>query len=398
MAAFAAHTGAATSLRSPSATAILPSGGGGRRRRRWGAAAFRVSTCSAAGRGTVVIGLAADSGCGKTTFMRRLTSVFGGEAEPPRGSNPDSNTLISDAATVICLDDYHSLDRTGRKEKGVTALHPRANDFDLMYRQVKAIKEGRAVEKPIYNHATGLLDPPELIIPPKILVLEGLHPMYDERVRGLLDFSIYLDVSNEVKFAWKIQRDMAERGHSLESIKASIEARKPDFDAYIDPQKQHADAVIEVLPTRLIPDDDEGKVQRVKLIMKEGVKHFAPAYLFDEGSTISWVPCGRKLSCSYPGIKFAYFPDTYFAREVSVLEMDGKFDKLDELIYVESHLRNLSTKYYREVTQQMLKHADFPGSNNGTGLFQTIVGLKIRHLYEQIVAERAASPALAAVA
>jgi phosphoribulokinase len=85
--------------------------------------------------------------------------------------------------------------------------------------------------------------------------------------------------------------------------------------------------------------------------------------------------------------------------QVSVLEMDGKFDKLDELIYVESHLSNLSTKYYGEVTQQMLKHADFPGSNNGTGLFQTIVGLKIRDLYEQVVAERAASPpALAAVA
>ena len=50
----------------------------------------------------------------------------------------------------------------------------------------------------------------------------------------------------QVKFAWKIQRDMAERGHSLESIKASIEARKPDFDAYIDPQKQKADVIIQV--------------------------------------------------------------------------------------------------------------------------------------------------------
>lgn len=28
---------------------------------------------------------------------------------------------------------------------------------------------------------------------------------YDSRVRDLLDFSIYLDISNEVKFAWKIQ-------------------------------------------------------------------------------------------------------------------------------------------------------------------------------------------------
>ncbi|RXI10025.1 hypothetical protein DVH24_023839 [Malus domestica] len=126
---------------------------------------------------TIVIGLAADSGCGKSTFMRRLTSVFGGGAEPPKGGNPDSNTLISDTTTVICLDDYHSLDRTGRKEKGVTALDPRANDFDLMYEQVKAIKEGKAVQKPIYNHVSGLLDPPELIKPPKILVIEGLHPM-----------------------------------------------------------------------------------------------------------------------------------------------------------------------------------------------------------------------------
>lgn len=241
---------------------------------------------------------------------------------------------------------------------------------------------------------------------------------------------------------------MAERGHSLESIKASIEARKPDFDAYIgivlinnpcyfnwywclcftnflllaDPQKQYADAVIEVLPTQLIPDDNEGKVLRVKLIMKEGLKYFSPVYLFDEGSTISWIPCGRKLTCSYPGIKFAYGPDSYYRHEVessisfsleiqwyasladsvrsvdqvSVLEMDGQFDRLDELIYVESHLSNISTKFYGEVTQQMLKHADFPGSNNGTGLFQTITGLKIRDLYEQIVAERAAATVEAA--
>lgn len=134
-------------------------------------------TCGAGDSQTIVIGLAADSGCGKSTFMRRLTSVFGGAAEPPKGGNPDSNTLISDTTTVICLDDYHSLDRTGRKEKGVTALDPKANDFDLMYEQVKAIKDGKSVQKPIYNHVTGLLDAPELIKPPKILVIEGLHPM-----------------------------------------------------------------------------------------------------------------------------------------------------------------------------------------------------------------------------
>lgn len=45
---------------------------------------------------------------------------------------------------------------------------------------------------------------------------------------------------------------------------------------------------------------------------------------------------------------------------------------------MESHLSNTSAKFYGEITQQMLKNASFPGSNNGTGLFQTIVGLKVR--------------------
>jgi len=111
------------------------------------------------------------------------------------------------------------------------------------------MKEGKPVDKPIYNHVTGVFDPAETIKPNSILVLEGLHPFYDERVRDLFDFKIYLDISDEVKFSWKIQRDMAERGHSLESIKASIEARKPDFAAYVDPQKEHADMIVQVLPT-----------------------------------------------------------------------------------------------------------------------------------------------------
>ena len=123
---------------------------------------------------------------------------------------------------------------------------------------------------------------------------------------------------------------------------------------------------------------------RVKMIQKEGVDCFDPTYLFDEGSTVSWIPCGRKLTCSFPGIKFFYGPDTYYGEEVSVLEMDGQFDKLEELIYVESHLSNTSSKFYGEITQQMLKHSTFPGSTNGTGLFQTLVGLKIREVYERI--------------
>lgn len=122
----------------------------------------------------VLIGVAGDSGCGKSTFLRRLEDLFGQEF-----------------MTVICLDDYHSLDRKQRKEQGVTALNPKANNFDLMYEQIKALKNGQTIEKPIYNHETGEIDPPEQVKPNKIVVIEGLHPLYDERVRSLLDFSVY---------------------------------------------------------------------------------------------------------------------------------------------------------------------------------------------------------------
>ena len=320
----------------------------------------------------VLIGVAGDSGCGKSTFLRRLTDLFG-----------------EDFVTVICLDDYHSLDRKQRKETGITALDPRANNFDLMYEQIKALKHGHTINKPIYNHETGLLDPPEGVQPNHIVVIEGLHPLYDKRVRDLLDFSVYLDISDEVKIAWKIQRDMSERGHTYEDVLAAINSRRPDFKAYIDPQKEFADVVIQVLPTQLIKDDKERKVLRVQMIQRDGIEGFEPAYLFDEGSTIDWVPCGRKLTCSYPGIKMHYGPDAYYGHSVSVLEVDGQFDKLEEVIYIEQHLSKTSAKYSGELTELLLHHREYPGSTNGTGLFQVLTGLKMRATYERLTATEA---------
>merc|ERR1711985_227183 len=223
----------------------------------------------------VVIGVAADSGCGKSTFMRRLVNVFGGSNVGPLGGgfgSPDgweTNTLVSDQTTVICLDDYHLNDRQGRKVSGKTALDTAEQKFDLMYEQIAALKRGESIKKPIYNHVNGTLDEPEEIKPTPIVIIEGLHPFVDERVRKLLDFSIYLDITDDVKFAWKVQRDMKERGHSLESIKASIEARKPDFDAYVAPQRANSDLVIQVLPTELTKDDT-GKILKVRFIEATG--------------------------------------------------------------------------------------------------------------------------------
>jgi len=338
------------------------------------------------GQTPIIIGLAADSGCGKSTFMRRVTSTFGGEVCGPLGGGFgnggwETNTLVSDIATVICLDDYHLNDRNGRKVSGLTALNTAEQKFDLMYEHVKALKEGKTVMKPIYNHVNGTLDAPEEIEPTPVIIIEGLHPFVDDRVRELIDFSLYLDISPDVKLNWKIQRDMEERGHSLESIMASIEARKPDFDAYIEPQKKYADYVIEVLPTDLDPEDK--KTLKVRAIQKKGVPDFTPSYLFDEGSEIEWTPSAEKLSSPAPGIKLAYRQEQYFGADVAVLEMDGNFDNIQELVYVESNIGNSNSKFYGEITQAMLSLADSPGSNNGTGLMQTLAAFAIRELFNK---------------
>jgi phosphoribulokinase len=353
------------------------------------ATALKATSGGAAQAGKVtIIGVAADSGCGKSTFMRRLTGIFGGEKVGLLGGGHgnggwETNTLVSDSTTVMCLDDYHLNDRAGRKVTGLTALNVKENNFDLMYEQLKDLKAGKTIKKPIYNHVNGTLDTPEEIVPTPIMIVEGLHPMVDERVRDLLDFSLYLDITDDVKFAWKVQRDMIERGWSREEVEKSINDRKPDFDAYVSPQRAQADVVIQVLPTSLT-DDKEGKILKVKFIQRDGKKDYDPVFMFEEGKPIEWTPEEGEVKSAAPGVKFAYGRDTFMDQPVTVLEMDGKIENVQDLANVEKHLGNAATKKSGELTEQMVKNADAPGSFDGTGFFQTLAAFKIREFYEKV--------------
>merc|ERR1711988_1895709 len=206
-----------------------------------------------------------------------------------------------------------------------------------------------------------------------------------DRVNEALDLTVYLDITDEVKFAWKAQRDIAERGATMDEVQEAIDARKPDFAVYVEPQKAKADIIVQVLFSDLI-DDPTGKFLKVKLITKNSIKNITPPYMMDEGADITWKPNGSKLTTSAPGVLFKSYQDEWFGESVSVLEMDGKVDSLDELIYVESQVCNTGTKYYGELTEQMLNNKDAPGSDNGSGLFQTICSFKIREAFEAISA------------
>lgn len=341
----------------------------------------------------VVIGVAADSGCGKSTFMRRLTKVFGGKNVGPLGGGFDApggwetNTLVSDMTTVICLDDYHANDRQGRKVSGLTALHVKEQNFDLMYEHVKALKEGKSISKPIYNHVNGTLDTPETVEPTPIVIIEGLHPLVDPRVRDLLDFTIYLDISDEIKFAWKIQRDMAERGWTLEQVQASIEQRKPDFAAYVAPQMEFSDAVISVLPSS-ISKEEVGKHLKVKLIQRIGKDGYEPTYVLDKASTVKVVPTEVKVGETV-GVEVASYKQQYYNREVSVVELDGKLTDINDYTKIEPLFSATAAKTPGELSSELIKvGANSPGSMDGTGLFQTLIALKLREYYESVTGKK----------
>jgi phosphoribulokinase len=314
----------------------------------------------------VIIGVAADSGCGKSTFLRRILGALGTDVTP-------GHTAVGDMMTVICLDDYHVNDRAGRKATGLTALDAKENDFALMGAQIEALKQGKAVYKPIYNHDTGFKDPPELIEPNKVMVFEGLHPIYDEKARSQLDLGIYIDIVNDVKFAWKVQRDVAERGWTEEQVRTDIEKRLPDFSAYVDPQKANADVIL-----RYEPSDQGLPYLKVKLIQKKG--SLFPAITLKKEVT---------LTGSKPGAKLKMYEDDWFGSPATVVEMDGEIDMENmeaQLKEIEQNIEGLAASP-GELASAMTKLKASPGSQNGTGLLQTVIAMKVREVYEKLTSK-----------
>jgi len=351
---------------------------------------FDVNMALKDGEKVIVIGVAADSGCGKSTFMRRLTKVFGGAKVGPLGGGFDkgsweTNTLVSDRTTVICLDDYHANDRAGRKVSGLTALNVKEQNFDLMAEQIAALKSGKSIAKPIYNHVNGTLDTPETVEPTPIVIIEGLHPLVDERVRKLLDFSIYLDISDDIKFAWKIQRDMAERGWTREQVLESIEQRKPDFSTYVEPQMKDSDVVLSVLPSET-SKLEVGKHLKVKMIQRADKKNYKSA-TGPEGIVKPAVK--SDVDCK---VVVGFGKEKFYDNDCNVITMDGKLADINDYKEIEKLLKNTAAKSATELSDELIKVGpNSPGSLDGTGLFQTLTSLKLREYYETISGAKVAA-------
>ena len=137
-----------------------------------------------------------------------------------------------------------------------------------------------------------------------------------------------------------------------------------------------------MLPTDLAKDDK--KTLKVEMIQVKDVPNFTPTYLMDEGSEIEWTPAKDKLKVSAPGMKIYQRMDKWAGKDAVVVGMDGKYDDIKEMNYVEKMFYNTGAKKDGEVTEKMVQYEGQPGSNDGTGLLQTICSLKVREIYEAI--------------
>jgi len=196
----------------------------------------------------IMLGIVGDSGSGKTTITRGLVRVLG-----------------SEMVTHFCTDDYHRYDRRQRAERNVTPLDPECNYLDVLTQHLGHLRANEAVLKPVYRHGDGTFGPPEYFAPERFVVAEGLLAFHVPELRGMFDVRVYLDPPEELRRRWKVARDCARRGYRTDDVLAELDRREPDSEAFIRPQRHHADVVVSF---RVGAADDPDKLD-AHLLLRE---------------------------------------------------------------------------------------------------------------------------------
>ncbi|MDR9413021.1 MAG: phosphoribulokinase [Spiribacter sp.] len=181
----------------------------------------------------LLIGVAGDSGSGKSTYTRGIEWLLG-----------------RDIVSQISLDGYHCEDRATRQTTGRTPLDPDANHLDQAVEHLRALQAGQTVDIPVYDHTRGCFLPARRHEPTPVIVVEGLHTLYPG-FRELLDFALYVDTEAAVKRIWKFERDTRERGYAGEAVEAEIKRRSDQYDRWIAGQQADADVILRIHPSGL---------------------------------------------------------------------------------------------------------------------------------------------------
>lgn len=203
----------------------------------------------------IILGIVGDSAAGKTTLTRGIAQILG-----------------EDDVTVICTDDYHRYDRKQRAEKSISALHPDCNYLDIMQQHLNLLRTGQSILKPIYNHDNGMLETPEYIKPRRFVIIEGLLGYATRACRDCFDVKVFLAPPESLRTQWKIKRDTAKRGYTVEEVLEQLRKRESDSEEFIRPQRQWSDIVVSFYPPEAQIHGND-LMLNVRLVLRPTIPH-----------------------------------------------------------------------------------------------------------------------------
>ncbi|MCS6869270.1 MAG: uridine kinase [Thermus sp.] len=177
-----------------------------------------------------VIGIAGGSASGKTTLAQALAKALG------------------ERVALLPMDHYYRdlshLPFPERLKRNYD--HPEAFDLELYLSHAQALLAGKAVEAPLYDFKAYTRSPlTERVLPAPVVILEGILVLYPAELRALMDLKVFVDADADERFIRRLERDVKERGRSLESVvQQYLEKVKPMHLAFVEPSKRHADVIL----------------------------------------------------------------------------------------------------------------------------------------------------------
>ena len=179
---------------------------------------------------SIFIGIAGGTGSGKSTFTNRLKEAFG------------------DRISVVYYDNYYRRrdDLPFEERKKINYDHPDAFETQMLIDHIHALKEGRAVECPVYDYTVhNRSDKTVIIQPAEVILVEGIMVLQNKALRDLLDIKVYVEADADERILRRVIRDVKERGRDVEGIaKQYLTTVKPMHYLYVEPTRALADIVI----------------------------------------------------------------------------------------------------------------------------------------------------------
>ena len=178
----------------------------------------------------IVIGIAGGTGSGKSTMIRKIKEEF------------------SDEITILSHDFYYKQhnDIPFEERKKLNYDHPNAFDTDLMINHIKALKEWRSIERPVYDFTIhNRVDETVTVKPAKVIIVEGILIFENKELLDMFDIKAFIDTDADVRIIRRILRDVRERGRTLDSVvNQYLTTVKLMHEHFVEPSKKNADIII----------------------------------------------------------------------------------------------------------------------------------------------------------